>query len=209
MGDSVAWDAGPGVEAALAAAGVQVETAAYVGTGVVPNRGVDPLQLFLGRLASAPRDLALFQLSGWDLDFPEAEQRRAVRAFRDQARAYGARMMFLLPPTVDPVRDQPDFSILLDEVRLMVDEDPDGTLLLDSQALWGSTYARDMNGDGIPERKLDGVHVCPSGAALFGQWLTIQLAERFAGVTPADPTLWAGLPWVTDSRYNEPLGVCS
>ncbi|HEY5873865.1 MAG TPA: acyltransferase, partial [Ilumatobacteraceae bacterium] len=32
MGDSVAWDAGPGLEAALAAAGVQVETAAYVGT---------------------------------------------------------------------------------------------------------------------------------------------------------------------------------
>ncbi len=72
MGDSVAWDAGPGIEAALAAAGVQVETAAYVGTGVVPNRSVDPLQLFLGRLASAPRDLALFQLSGWDLEFPEA-----------------------------------------------------------------------------------------------------------------------------------------
>ena len=189
--------------------GCRSETAAYVGTGVVPNRGVDPLQLFLGRLASAPRDLAIFELSGWDLGFPEAEQRRAIRAFRDQARAYGARMMFLLPPTVDPERDQPDFSILLDEVRLMVDEDPDGTLLLDSQALWGSTMRRDMNGDGIPERKVDGVHICPSGAALFGQWLTTQLADRFAGVTPADPTLWAGLPWVTDSRYNEPLGVCS
>ncbi|MGD9703130.1 MAG: acyltransferase family protein [Acidimicrobiia bacterium] len=209
MGDSVAWDAGPGVEAALTAAGLQVETAAYVGTGVVPNRGVDPLQLFLGRLVTTPRDLAIFQLSGWDLDFPEAEQRRAIRAFRDQVRADGARMMFLLPPTVDPDRYHPDFTILLDEVRLLVEEDPDGTILLDSQALWGQGYARDMNGDGIPERKLDGVHVCPSGAALLGQWLTLQLAERFDGVTPADPVLWAGLSWVTDPRYNQPLGVCS
>jgi lysophospholipase L1-like esterase len=209
MGDSVAWDAGPGVEAALTAAGAQVEVRGYVGTGLVPAGGPDPLDLFLGDLTSTPRDLAVFQLSSWDLDHPEDEQRRAVRAFRDRARATGATMVFLLPPTVDPDRYDPDYAALLDEITRMADEDPGGTILLDSTSLWTTAYARDMNGDGIPERKPDGVHVCPSGAALLGNWLTAELAARFDGLTPADPALWAGLPWVTDARYNTPVGVCS
>jgi peptidoglycan/LPS O-acetylase OafA/YrhL len=208
MGDSVAWDAAPGVEAALTAAGLEVETAAYVGTGVVPSGDVDPIELFLGSLRNTRRDLAIFQLSGWDLEHPEAEQRHAVRAFRDETRASGATMVFLLPPTVDPERYDPDFSIILDEVLLMASEDPGGTVLLDSASMWGD-YGRDLNGDGIPERKPDGVHVCPSGAALLGQWLALELAARYDGVIPADPVLWAGLPWVTDARYNTPLGVCS
>ena len=209
MGDSVAFDAGPGVEAALTAAGAQVEILAYVGRGVVPTAEFDPIDLFVRPLVEVPRDLAIFQLSGWDLDHPEEEQRRALRAFRDGVRATGARVAFLLPPIVDPTRHTADFTIMLDEAQLLASEDPDGTFVLDSTQLWGTTYVVDMDGDGVPERKPDGVHVCPSGAALLGQWLTDQLAARFDGLVPADPALWAALPWVTDVRYNTPVGACS
>ena len=82
-------------------------------------------------------------------------------------------------------------------------------MFLDSAAVWGPVFDVDLDDDGTPERKRDGVHVCPSGAARFALWLTAELAARFDGATPTPPTEWALGDWVTDARYDEPVGSCA
>ena len=70
-------------------------------------------------------------------------------------------------------------------------------------------FVRDVDGDGVPERKPDTIHVCGSGAAYFGAWLAPALAERYDGVEPGHPFSWAAGPWTTDQRYDEPVGSCA
>ena len=81
--------------------------------------------------------------------------------------------------------------------------------VLDPASMWGPAFVRDFDGDGVPERKQDTIHVCGSGAAHFGAWLAPALAERYLGVEPGDPFSWAAGPWTTDARYDEPVGTCA
>ncbi len=70
-------------------------------------------------------------------------------------------------------------------------------------------FVQDVNGDKVPERKPDGVHVCPSGAAMYALWLTDQLQQRFADFVPAPAAEWATGEWVDDPRYTQPEGICA
>jgi hypothetical protein len=91
--------------------------------------------------------------------------------------------------------------------RSRATDHPAEVFVLDSTVLWGP-FAVDLNGDGVPERKPDGVHICPSGSALLGLWLVSELDALFAGVSPADPATWASGEWTTDPRYDDPPGAC-
>ncbi len=46
--------------------------------------------------------------------------------------------------------------------------------------------------DGAPDRKPDGVHVCPQGAARFADWFAARLAERYDGLATAAPQWLSG-----------------
>jgi hypothetical protein len=81
--------------------------------------------------------------------------------------------------------------------------------VLDSNGAWGPTFAQDVNLDGVPERKPDGVHVCPSGSAMYANWLLGELASRFAGFVAATPEAWATGAWTNDPRYTTPDGICA
>ncbi|MGH9132658.1 MAG: hypothetical protein ACRDZZ_01880, partial [Ilumatobacteraceae bacterium] len=70
-------------------------------------------------------------------------------------------------------------------------------------------FDADLDDDGTPERKRDGVHVCPSGAARLALWLTTELAAHVGGIAPTPPTEWAQGGWVTDARYDQPVGSCA
>ena len=69
--------------------------------------------------------------------------------------------------------------------------------------------AFDLDADGAPDRKPDGVHVCPQGAARFAAWFVDALDARFDGLTPAFPSAWVGLDWQTSERYDTPVGACA
>jgi hypothetical protein len=98
---------------------------------------------------------------------------------------------------------------LTEHARAIAAANPTTTVFLDSAALWGSVFDADLDDDGTPERKRDGAHVCPSGAARFALWLTAELASRFDGLAPTPPTEWATGNWVTDPRYDQPVGSCA
>lgn len=207
-GDSVAYDSAPGVVAALTAAGLRTSAHTFLGVGLVAHDDIRPLDLLIPPLAGEPPDVVVYMLSGWDDAQPAAAQRASFDAYADAVADLGAVLLVLEPPPVDPARHTADHSIMMTAARDRAAARPGQVAVLDAGALWGP-FAVDLNGDGTPERKPDGVHVCPSGAALLGHWLAHQLADRFDGVTPADPASWAGLDWVGDPRYDDPPGACA
>ena len=206
-GDSVAYDSAPGVMAALSAAGLQADAYTFLGTGLVETETSKPFELFLPPLRANPPDVVMYMFSGWDDQLPAADQVASLNAYADAVSDLGAALVLLEPPPVDPTRHEDEHSVMLAAARERAARDPDGVFVLDSAALWGP-FADDVNGDGIPERKPDGVHICPAGAALFGHWLAFELTARFDGVSPADPTSWAAGEWTTDPRYDDPPGAC-
>jgi len=207
QGDSVAFDSAPGVIAALQASGPSVSSQAFLGVGLVDHDNIQPFALFVDPLAQTPPDLVVFMLSGWDGGFDEATQREAFNAYADAWQRLGSALVVLEPPPVNPARHENTTDTMLAIARERAALFPDEVVVLDAIALWGE-FATDIDGDGQPERKPDGVHVCPTGAALLGYWLSNELAQLFDGIVPADPSEWVGGDWVNEQRYDDPPGAC-
>ena len=74
---------------------------------------------------------------------------------------------------------------------------PDGKFLV-----WMKT----PSGQWLRARKVDDIHVCPYGAAEFGQLVESDLATAF-GLGPMTPG-WQNGAWIHDPRYNDPAGAC-
>ncbi len=209
-GDSVAYDSELGVDAALDAAGLDSSVATFFGVGLVPDRGIDTTEVFVDPVLERQPDLVLFQLSGWDASFTADAQKAAFDTYTTAVLATNAALVFVTPPPTDP--DKPNveqhFEVMLGFARDLATQRSGEVWVLDAGALWGA-FAYDVNGDGVPERKVDGVHVCPQGSALLGNWLAHELALLFDGITPAPPADWAGDDWVNDPRYDDPTGACA
>jgi hypothetical protein len=153
-------------------------------------------------------DLVLYQASLWDFGTPD-EQRAAYQRFTDLVLGQGARLAFITIPPLrsDQVNDQlTALSGIVDEIAL---QHPGQVMVLNGDGAWGPVFTQDVNGDKIPERKPDGVHVCPSGAAMYAVWLMNELQQRFVGFVPSPPAEWASGDWVNDPRYLNPAGICA
>jgi len=207
QGDSVAFDSAPGVIASLSASGPSVVAQTFLGVGLVDHDNIHPMALFVDPLLAAPPDLVVFMLSGWDGVFDEATQRAAFNTYADAWRDLGTTLVVVEPPPVDPTRHENNTDTMLAIARSRAAEFPDEVVVLNADELWGE-FATDIDGDGQPERKPDGVHVCPTGSALLGFWLSTELAERFNGITAAEPSGWVSGDWVNDPRYDDPPGAC-
>lgn len=209
-GDSVAFDMALGVEAALREAGIDIdETGAFPGLYVTADGARQLAGHLTGKLTKRPADTVIMLISAWDVTAGSDDYRAGLVALLDDVEAAGAERVIVVtaPPVGDDAR-----NVELDRLAAVVDElaAVDGrVLLLDASAVWTTPVTLDANGDGAPERKRDRVHVCPAGAAQFGVWLADTLASRFVGLTPVEPSLWAGGPWTTDPRYDEPVGACA
>jgi lysophospholipase L1-like esterase len=179
----------------------------FLGVGLVDHDNIHPITLFVDPLTVDPPDLVVFMLSGWDGVFDEPTQRAAFDTYADAWRDLGTTLVVLEPPPVDPTRHENTTDTMLAIAQARSAEFPDEVVVLNANELWGE-FAADIDGDGQPERKPDGVHVCPTGAALLGFWLSTELAERFNGITAADPSIWVGGDWVNDPRFDDPPGAC-
>ena len=208
VGDSVAADLEPAVTAALGAAGVAVTDGAVDGARLVTSGAADPVELYTEMMAENPVDLVVVQLSLWDSPFSVDELRWSVRWFHDLVLATGADLVFVTPPPVRADLIDPGLDRQIHVVRELLGETPDRVRLFDASAVWGPMMLVDLEGDGAPDRKPDGVHVCPQGAARFAAWLVDALDESFDGITPAFPSAWADGDWSGSRRYDTPAGAC-
>jgi hypothetical protein len=204
----VAYDSAPGIVAAATAAGLTAHETTILGLGLVSSNGNDPVASYRDRVAELDPDLVVLMLSSWDSTFSVEEQRAAFDEYTSMVLDSGAMLAFVTPPPVDTTVQAQDITVMRGFAEALAAAEPERVRFIDAATLWGD-YARDINGDGVFERKPDGVHVCPQGSALFGNWLIGVLASQFSGFQPAPPDEWAGGPWVQDPRYEQPPGACA
>jgi peptidoglycan/LPS O-acetylase OafA/YrhL len=206
-GDSIAFDEWPAVAAAMDASKIAIDSYVSPGAGLLDTKYDSSVSIDKA-VADLHPDLVLYQGSLWDYGTP-ADQRAAYDRFANVVLAAGARLALI---TIPPLRDDQATSQLATLTQVMhevADEHPGQVFVLDSDGAWGAEFTQDVNGDKVPERKPDGVHVCPSGAAMYAVWLQGELQRRFEGFVPAPPAEWATGKWVDDPRYTQPTGICA
>jgi peptidoglycan/LPS O-acetylase OafA/YrhL len=212
-GDSLAYDEAPAVVAALQAAGVTVVDISNVGQRLTPyDDGRDPLERFNEGFDAAPAnqpvDLVVHQLTVWDASADPASQLVALENLAALTAARGARLVLVTAPVVTPELAAPRTDDLVASARRLADASDGQVVVLDQSGVLGDEFVEDLDGDGVPERKPDGVHVCPSGAARVAAWLVQELAMRFDGVDAVLPSAWVEGVWAQDSRFDDPPGAC-
>jgi peptidoglycan/LPS O-acetylase OafA/YrhL len=208
VGDSMAFDEWPAVASAMYAGKISIGAYASPGAGLLNNRYDSTTEIDKMVVDFQP-DLVLYQGSLWDFGTAEA-QRAAYERFTDFVLAQGARLALI---TILPLRadhqDPAQLGSLTGIMHDIADEHPGQVIVLNSDEVWGPVFIQDVNGDKVPERKPDGVHVCPSGAAMFTIWLMDELQKRFEDFVPVPPALWAAGEWLGDPRYTQPAGICA
>ena len=207
LGDSIAFDEWPAVASALYAGQIAISGYVSPGAGLLDTK-YDSTTFIDKAVVDFQPDLVLYQGSLWDFGTVE-EQRAAYERFVGVVLGQGARLALI---TIPPIRaDQQDaqLSTLTQVMNDVAAEHPGQVFVLDTDEIWGPLFIQDVNGDKVPERKPDGVHFCPSGAAMYAIWLMDELHKRFTDFVPVPPALWATGAWVDDPRYKQPAGICA
>ena len=208
VGDSIAFDVWPAVASAMFAGKISIGGYVSPGAGLLDNR-YDSTTAIDKMVVDFHPDLVLYQGSLWDFGTAEA-QRAAYERFADFVLGQGARLALItIPPLRADHQDPGNLGSLPGIMRDIAAEHPGEVIFLNTDEIWGPAFTQDVTGDKVPERKPDGVHVCPSGAAMYAIWLTNELQQHFAGFEPAPPESWATGEWVGDPRYTNPTGICA
>ena len=210
LGDSVAYDMWPAIGAILSAANVTANSGAFGGVGIIPTEvNTTPLQSLATELDRHTSDLLILQLSVWDAQKDDSEQQAALDDLVTFVTERNLRLVFVSFPSIAPDRSEPG-QISLENKALAIADQSDGSIIyLDQRSVLGEVFTLDIDGDGNPERKRDGIHVCPTGALRSAQWLIAELSTRFEGITPPSDDSWATGEWAKDSRYESPPGACA
>jgi peptidoglycan/LPS O-acetylase OafA/YrhL len=199
QGDSVALFAALPAAEAFAAAGVDVVNRTFAGLSLAKPAVADAI-------ATSDADVSVWMLSLWDVG-DEETQRQRYREFVDRSFDEGMDVVFVdRPPVLDELETEERLRL-----RAIVDElaaDDPRITVLDPVTVWGDTVELDRDGDGVPERWRDLVHVCPQGSARWTAWLLDELAARFDGIAPADPSTWINGDWVRHPLWADNPGQC-
>jgi hypothetical protein len=212
VGDSVAFDAAPGIEAALEATGeAQVSNHNVAGFGLFqPYKWRDAWPQLLRETRA---DLVIAMWGGWDDPWYREHGRAAYEAVLDEAigvlRSTGAQVLFLGEPvSADRNGVQRDRDTL--PIHRVLPQRLPGVWFAESDT-WiapGGRFSTYLPGPNGPERvrKVDNTHICPAGSARFGQGLVEYLTPRY-GLAPPDPS-WRSGPWALEPRFDDPHGAC-
>jgi hypothetical protein len=160
-------------------------------------------------MAAHPVDLVAVHLSLWDSPANTEQLTTHLGWLHDRARAMGADVLFITPPPVRTDLTDPGLARQVEVAQHLVASDPQHTQFIDTAELLGPVLVRDIGNDGAPDRKPDGVHICPQGAARFSAWFVEALSHRYSGVMPMFPTAWLSGNWQRSTRYDTPTGACA
>lgn len=214
MGDSLAFEEAPGVEAALESAGLAFSTFAYPGVSMSGDAWLNNGETWMydhhePLLAGSDADVVIWQLSRFDTISPPDILLLTHMTFVDIALRNHRAVVFVTAP---PVADEAlmvlgeDWAALTDVAYEVATQYPGQVFVVDSAAAWGDEFVGQAP-DGTAIRKPDGVHICPLGATMFADFLVRWLADHFSGVQATDVSSWS-LDWWSDERYDRPAGSC-
>jgi peptidoglycan/LPS O-acetylase OafA/YrhL len=200
QGDSVAFFSSLPVVEAFAAAGLEAINLTEYGQSLA-NPSV------LEAVATSGAQVSVWQISLWDVG-DDAVQRSRYEAFVNASVAAGMDVIFIDQPPVLESLETDERRRIRRIVRDLAAATPERVAVLDPEPVWGRTVDRDRDGDGVPERWADEIHVCPQGAARWTAWLLSELAARYRGIEPATPSEWINGAWLDDPRWKDSLGQC-
>ena len=210
LGDSVAYDMWPAIGAVFQAANVTANSGAFGGVGIIPTEvNTTPLQSLATELDRQTSDLLILQLSVWDAQQDDDRQQAALDDLVTFVTERNLHLVFVSFPSIAPDRSEPGQTSLEDKARAVANQSDGSIIYLDQRLVLGDVFTLDIDGDGNPERKRDGIHVCPTGALRSAQWLIQELSTHFEGITPPSDDSWATGDWAQDSRYDSPPGACA
>ena len=209
LGDSIAFTTSLGFIAAMKPIGVTVVDSSFPGVGLLNATGPSIFAQIAEKTAAEKPDLLIWQLSTWDEPYGEDAIYTALGQLRDLAVINGSHLLLIPPPPLRADQDNHGFVADRNAAARLAADDPAHVAYLETTPFWGPKFLYDLDGDHIPERMSDGVHLCPSGSARFAIWLTTQLETRYSNLSVADPALWAVGDWTQDLRYDRVHGGCS
>lgn len=203
LGDSVAAGQAVALTEAFAASDVRFQSVASEGGGNVVGPFADKNWAKLpGQITAARPSVVVYQITTYDWGSAQ-EQQAAYRRLLGTVTDAGAKLVFVTAP---PIRPDDFYRPHLAEMgrapasaRAVAESSGGRAVVLDAGAVWGDKYQRTR--DGKPDRSTDGIHTCPQGAARFANWLLGELAGRYPGFTPAEPTEWANTGWSADKHF--------
>jgi hypothetical protein len=204
LGDSIAVQEALPLAAALKASHVGFQSIAEVGGGNVvgPFSGQHWTTL-PAQITSAKPTVVIYQITTYDWATPQ-QQQQAYEKLLATVTGAGAKLIFVTSPPIKPDDFyQPHMTALNrapDAARTVAASSSGKATVLDSSAVWGSTYQQFR--DGTADRSADGIHTCPQGAARFTSWLLGALAKLYPGLTPAPPQTWANAGWSASSDFT-------
>lgn len=214
VGDSVSYDAEPGVLAILRATGAAAATAANaLGFGL--TSGTWDWRHEWARLVAERRpELVVAFFGGWDEGFMAKEGTEAYGRLLDEVVAVltagGAKLLLLGMPVTVNRAGVPFPRIVPNAFRAATarHESTVGFLDLDPAISPGGRYTAYLDGPAGRERvrKMDGTHLCPSGSARIGRAIFDAVAASWA--LPAPPAEWRAGDWALDPRFDNPHGAC-
>ena len=200
QGDSVAlFSAMPTVEA-FAAAGIAVENRTFPGQSLANPIVVEVIE-------QSGADLSIWQLSLWDTADPD-EVRRDHERFVEASFTIGADVVFVDRPPIREDLETEERQLTRRIAAELAAAHPARVHLLDPSVLWGDAVVLDRDGDGLPERFRDQVHVCPQGSARWTAWLLESLALRYSDVSPGPIEAWIDGDWLDDPNWASNPGEC-
>jgi peptidoglycan/LPS O-acetylase OafA/YrhL len=209
FGDSIAYTTAPAIVAAFQAGGMSVESAAGPGVGLINRSGQFDFLDTVSPAIDGQTILVVVQLSVWDAKYGEQSEYDALTLLHQFVVDRHGQLVILSAPPLRADQDKGGQQGLIAAARHVERDWPGNVSYLDASDVWGDHYVADLNGDHVPERMYDGVHMCASGAALVGAWLVAEIAERFDGIKPAALADWAGGAWTQNPIYSTPAGACA
>ena len=210
LGDSVAYDMWPAIGAILSAANVAAFSGAFGGAGIVPTaENTTPLESLAAELDQHNSDVLVLQLSLWDAEQSDTDQQNALNNLARFVEQRQLQLVILSFPSIAPERSEPGQDQFESKAQALAQNSNGLIAYFDQSSVLGDVFMVDINGDGNPERKRDGLHVCPTGALRSAQWLIAELSARFEGITPPIDNSWVTGEWAKDSRYDSPPGACA
>ena len=195
-GDSLMYDAAPGIQRALEPMGADVMVQAGLGTGLTNPEVVDWPVKIRETAASFRPDVVVLMIGAWDL-LPRTHAQRTLQPgtlawrvwyrslahqYAESASATGAEVFWLGIPHIRPAAER--YVPVIDQVFRQVADERAGVLYLDTAAALeppGGGYADAVPGPNgpIPLRKPDGVHFLDAGADRIGAVVAEPLRERW------------------------------
>jgi peptidoglycan/LPS O-acetylase OafA/YrhL len=214
LGDSVSWDAEPGLVAALRATGAATVTARNERGFGLTAPGFDWRTDWARVVREVRPELVVAFFGGWDEPFIAEHGADAYGRLLDEAIAIlsadGARVLLLgQPVSVDRNREvRPRGSREAFRAAAARHAPATAFLDLDPALTPDGRFAFRLDGPHGPERvrKEDGTHICPAGSARIGR--AVLDAVTPAWMLPAPPASWRAGDWALDRRYSDRPGAC-